>query len=334
MRHTFSTLSDARLFRMIERRIQGRNALIRKRQFSGKDGKEGAEDMIPKDTVIREMIEEPTNRQLRIVALRSAIPMVGFGFMDNLVMIQAGEFIDLTIGVTFGISTLTAAGFGQCVSDVAGFTSGGIVDAAVAKLKLPHHNLSLAQLGLRRSRIYTTVGGCVGVVFGCLLGMTSLLFMDTTKAERMKKAKEMESIFDTVMEGGHELIHADRCALWMFNEDKTQLWSIVHSGTRKLEIVQHYSGLSGACAKSGEMININDAYKDPRFNQANDRESGFTTRSVLCVPVKDDNGEVLGVVQMLNKKDKDGTDSVFDSSDVRIVEMLAKHVACFTKVLS
>lgn len=75
MRHTFSTLSDARLFRMIERRIQGRNALIRKRQFSGKDGKEGAEDMIPKDTVIREMIEEPTNRQLRIVALRSAIPM-------------------------------------------------------------------------------------------------------------------------------------------------------------------------------------------------------------------------------------------------------------------
>ena len=91
--------------------------------------------------------------------------------MDNLVMIQAGEIIDLTIGVTFGLSTLTAAGFGQCVSDVAGFTSGGIVDATVSKLKLPHHHLSLTQLGLRRSRIYNTIGGCVGVVFGNFFGL-------------------------------------------------------------------------------------------------------------------------------------------------------------------
>ena len=68
------------------------------------------------------VVEAPTSRRLRIVALRSAVPMVGFGFMDNLVMIQAGEAIDMSIEVTFGLSTMTAAGFGQCVSDVAGFT--------------------------------------------------------------------------------------------------------------------------------------------------------------------------------------------------------------------
>ena len=128
--------------------------------------------------------------------------------MDNIVMIQAGEAIDMSLGVTFGLSTLTAAGFGQCVSDVAGFTCGGIVDAAVSKMNLPHHNLSQAQLDLQVTRTCHTLGGCVGVVTGCLLGMTSLLFMDTDRADRAKKAKELNSIFESILEEGHLLINA------------------------------------------------------------------------------------------------------------------------------
>lgn len=154
--------------------------------------------------------EEPTARQLRILALRSAIPMVGFGFMDNIVMIQAGEAIDMSIGVSFGLSTLTAAGFGQCVSDVAGFTCGGLVDAAVAKMNLPQHNLTPAQLDLKSSRAWHTLGGCVGVVTGCLLGMSCLLFKDTDRAERAKKAKELQSIFESILDEGHNLINAGK----------------------------------------------------------------------------------------------------------------------------
>jgi hypothetical protein len=116
----------------------------------------------------------------------------------------------INIGVSFGLSTLTAAGFGQCVSDVAGFTCGGIVDATVAKLKLPHHNLSPAQLDLKRSRIAYTMGGCVGVVVGCLLGMSCLFFMDTDRADRAKKAKKIQSIFETVIVEGHQLIDAGK----------------------------------------------------------------------------------------------------------------------------
>ena len=117
----------------------------------------------------------PTMEQLRILALRSAIPMVGFGIMDNLVMITAGEAIDSTIGVSLGISTMAAAGFGQCCSDVAGVTSGGIVDSAVSKLNLRHHGLTEAQLDTRISRTAKTFGACVGVLTGCLLGMSCLL---------------------------------------------------------------------------------------------------------------------------------------------------------------
>mgnify|MGYP006198957963 CR=1 FL=1 len=161
-----------------------------------------------------ELAPTPTRHQLRIVALRSAIPMIGFGFMDNIVMIQAGEAIDMSLGVAFSLSTLTAAGFGQCISDVAGFTCGGLVDAGVSKLNLPHHGLSAEQLGGKSARLYTTFGGCVGVVTGCLLGMTCLLFMDTDRAERAKKAKELTSIFETILDEGHLLVTADRATLW------------------------------------------------------------------------------------------------------------------------
>ena len=75
IRHSFSRLSNTRLIRVGEQRIKGKNASIRKRLFSNKEGKEGTENVTPKETVISEIIEEPTTRQLRIVALRSAIPM-------------------------------------------------------------------------------------------------------------------------------------------------------------------------------------------------------------------------------------------------------------------
>ena len=114
----------------------------------------------------------------------------------------------MSIGVAFGLSTLTAAGFGQCDSDVAGFTCGGLVDAAVAKMNLPHHNLTPAQLDLPKSRTWHTVGGCIGVVTGCLLGMSCLFFMDTDRADRAKKAKELQSIFESILTEGHSLIQA------------------------------------------------------------------------------------------------------------------------------
>lgn len=93
---------------------------------------------------------------------------------------------------------MTAAGFGQCFSDVAGNLSGGAVEAATQRLNLPHHNLTEDQLDMKISRIYRLAGACVGVVVGCLLGMSCLLFMDTDVADRARRAKELESIFKHV----------------------------------------------------------------------------------------------------------------------------------------
>ncbi|GFH53260.1 hypothetical protein CTEN210_09736 [Chaetoceros tenuissimus] len=276
----------------------------------------------------------PTPEQLKIVALRYAVPMIGFGFTDNLVMITAGEAIDQTFGVTLGISTMTAAGFGQVCSDVAGNLSGGFVDALCAKLNLPKHHLTEAQLDMRITRYYRTAGACVGVVIGCLLGMSCLLFMDTDAADRARRAKELESIFQSVMKEGKTLFQAERASLFMLDEEKKELWSQVATGTKGIiKVDLNQTSLLGESVKSGDIVNVRDAYEDDRFNAAVDKESGFRTKSILVIPVKDENGKIIGAIQMINKKTKDGEDAEFTKDDEKLVTMMASHVTSFIRIV-
>lgn len=271
-------------------------------------------------------IPEPTSQQLKIVALRAAIPMIGFGFMDNLVMISAGEMIDLSIGVTFGLSTLTAAGFGQCISDVVGFTSGGLVDALVTKLHIPSHGLSTAQMGLKRTRVFHTIGGSLGVLLGCLLGMTSLLFIDTSKADRMRKAKELHSIFRSVMDEGHDTVEAEKSTLWLYDPYNKEVWSRIYSSNEQnfieTRLPLHHASVIGTCVEEANTINVEGAYKG--------------SQTTVCVPIfsktdknRDGTSPVIGVLQVTDKKNG----GCFTDSDVKILKILSSHVAAFIHIV-
>ena len=168
---------------------------------------------------------QPSRAQLRVVFFHAAVPMIGFGLMDNTVMIQAGDLIDSTIGVRLGLSTLTAAAFGQIFSDVSGVVFGGTVEAAATKLGLPVPHLSKAQRVMPVTKFWATAGGVVGVMFGCLLAMTQLLWMDLGKADRARRKKELETLFRSLMAGGHRLVHAQHCTLWLVDSDGRHLWS-------------------------------------------------------------------------------------------------------------
>ena len=167
-------------------------------------------------------VAAPTSRQLYLHALTMGVPMVGFGFMDNLVMIQAGDLIDNTIGVTFGLATLTSAAYGQIVSDVSGTVSSGAVEALASRLGLPRAHLSVEQMQLRSVKASGTAGAVVGVALGCLLGMSCLLFMDLEKSERVKRQRELRTLYSTLMEEGHELIGAQHCSLFLLDTKASQ----------------------------------------------------------------------------------------------------------------
>lgn len=130
----------------------------------------------------------PTAKQLAIHALKCAIPMIGFGFMDNTIMIHAGHYIDCTLGVTFSLSTLAAAGIGQIFSGIGGVLFGDTLEAVFRGITNNNttQKLSTVQQTMRSARIAGVAGGILGVTLGCTLGLINLLFVDEQKANMLK----------------------------------------------------------------------------------------------------------------------------------------------------
>ncbi|XP_058504422.1 transmembrane protein 65-like [Solea solea] len=141
-------------------------------------------------------IEPPSSAQIRYVLLHNAIPFVGFGFLDNCIMIVAGTQIELSIGVVLGISTMAAAALGNLVSDLAGLGLAGYVEALASRLGMQIPDLSPKQADMWQTRVSSHAGKAIGVAIGCILGMFPLLFFkdDDEKKDGKKEAKEkMES---------------------------------------------------------------------------------------------------------------------------------------------
>ncbi|KAG7475964.1 hypothetical protein JOB18_041537 [Solea senegalensis] len=137
-------------------------------------------------------IAPPSSAQLRYVLLHNAIPFVGFGFLDNCIMIVAGTQIELSIGVVLGISTMAAAALGNLVSDLAGLGLAGYVEALASRLGMQIPDLSPKQADMWQTRVSSHAGKAIGVGIGCILGMFPLLFFkdDDEKKDGKKEAKE------------------------------------------------------------------------------------------------------------------------------------------------
>merc|ERR1719471_1414981 len=96
----------------------------------------------------------PSYQDLKQLAYHNSLPFVGFGFLDNFIMIMAGEYIDLTLGMKFGMSTMAAAALGNTISDLLGIGSAWYVESLADKLGATPPDLSPEQLEMRSSRIF------------------------------------------------------------------------------------------------------------------------------------------------------------------------------------
>ncbi len=132
-----------------------------------------------------------------------------------------------------------------------------------------------------------------------------------------------EPLLALIMEKITELMNAERSTLFLIDEDNNQLWSRIAQGGITKEIrIDIGQGIAGHVAKTGESINIKDAYKDNRFNQDVDKETGYRTRSILCVPMRNHRREIIGVVQTLNRKD-----GYFTTDDEALLAALGSQAA-------
>jgi len=148
--------------------------------------------------------------------------------------------------------------------------------------------------------------------------MLEVILQYMSKVEGIRK---IDTVLILLAEMGRDLVKADRCTLWLFDRQANELWTKVAHGIDRVRMPAG-TGIAGVSVKSGETVIVNDPYRDPRFNQEIDRQTGYTTRSILAVPVKNSRGEVLGAFQTINKKTAEGR---FEESDVKFLKLASTY---------
>jgi len=137
---------------------------------------------------------------------------------------------------------------------------------------------------------------------------------------------ELDELLRLIVDAATEVLCADRATLYL-REDEL-LISRVKKGDELSTIeVQLGQGIAGHVAKMGRPLRVADAYADARFDRSWDQKSGYTTRSILAAPMKSHAGDVIGVLQLLNKKGPGGEPQPFTPYDTELLLALATQAA-------
>ena len=148
-------------------------------------------------------------------------------------------------------------------------------------------------------------------------------YMPKIAAER-----KMDGLLILMADLGRSIVAADRCSLWLVDNDRGELWTKVAHGVSELRI-PHDAGFVGYSVKTGEPLLIKDAYQDPRFDRRSDEKTHYRTTSVMTVPLMNSAGNVMGVFQAINKQgtNEQGEAAVFSIQDLERLSLTAVYSA-------
>jgi phosphoserine phosphatase RsbU/P len=142
-------------------------------------------------------------------------------------------------------------------------------------------------------------------------------------AKALASEIKLDNLLQVIVAKAAEVMDAERATLFLYDQPRNELWS---KTTQKLEIneirVPLGVGIAGTVAKTRALINISDAYADPRFDPTFDKQTGYRTRSILCLPLIGNGDSLVGVIQVLNKKNR----QTFDEIDESLLAGLSDHI--------
>jgi len=137
-------------------------------------------------------------------------------------------------------------------------------------------------------------------------------------SHKMAAFDTLDEVLNSLVEMTTAELDAERGSLFLNDPDTNELYSRVAQGNIRREIrLLNTSGIAGSVFTTGESLIIEDAYSDPRFNRSVDEQTGFVTKSILCVPIRTVKGQIIGVAQSLNKKKGN-----FTRSDLSLLEAM------------
>jgi adenylate cyclase len=142
-------------------------------------------------------------------------------------------------------------------------------------------------------------------------------------SQRVSIIDNLDELLATLVEIIANETDAERGTLFLNDPGSNELYSRIAQGTfnRELRLLNN-SGIAGLVFQSGKGMIIHDPYKDKRFNDEIDRKTGFITKSILCAPIKTARGEIIGVVQTLNKRT-----GHFNAGDLDLLEAMATQAS-------
>src|SRR5215472_4454813 len=138
----------------------------------------------------------------------------------------------------------------------------------------------------------------------------------------MNSERDLGTLLDLIAREAISLLECDRASIFLLDRERNELWSKVALGSDEILRFDARRGIAGRAALTGNVINVKDAYSDPRFYTAIDDRTGYRTRNVLAVPVRNQRGAIVGAFEVLNK-----STGVFNLRDEDSLLALASHAA-------
>lgn len=146
-----------------------------------------------------------------------------------------------------------------------------------------------------------------------------------TVSQYMTSSIELGDLLELIVDKLVETIDAERGTLYLVDEEKGELFSRVlqeEVGILQEIRLQVGEGIAGHVAATGQVLNVQRAHNDPRFLRAFDETTGYHTHTVLTAPMRNPQGKIIGVVQLLNKRG-----GPFTSRDERLLTAMAAQAA-------
>ncbi len=131
----------------------------------------------------------------------------------------------------------------------------------------------------------------------------------------------LEKLLMHLADLGKEIVIADRCTVWLHKPAEHKIWTMAAHNMDRI-IVAEESGFVGHCVMTGENVIVDDAYQDERFNKQIDIDTGYRTKSVLCIPFRNTEGIVIGAFQAINHI---SSETNFNEADVEILTLAATY---------
>lgn len=133
----------------------------------------------------------------------------------------------------------------------------------------------------------------------------------------MAATNDLDVLLGTIVEAACDVLNCERATIFLYDAATDELFSRVAKGAEAFRFPAAM-GIAGAAAKQRTFINVPDAYADRRFNREVDKRTGFQTRNLLTFPLEGLNGELIGVLQALNKHV-----APFDAEDEELARVLS-----------